>query len=238
MPDLEYRAKLRNSTDASDQVIFRVSPELVETRNVNYKTVDPIHAPGQIYAFVNSSSRTFNLSGIKLISRTREEAQTNLIILWRLRSWTLPAFGKDPVGSNERQNRVNYERELRKASGRFTPGSAGEASEIERLQSAAKRAGGFGEPDIRGMPPSVLEFSAYAHDGHYGTAIGHINRVPVVITSLNIPFPVDTDYFPTASGVPMPTIMNIDLTLAETHSPKEYEQFSLSAFKSGTLGGF
>jgi len=238
MPDLEYRAKLRNSTDATDFVIFRVTPELTETRNVNYKTVDPIHAPGQIYAFVNSSSRSFNLSGVKLISRTQAEAQENLINLWRLRSWCMPAFGRDPVSENERENRVLYEQALKRLDGRFHEGSRAETRRIEDLQREVQEAGGLGPPDLRGAPPKVLEFSAYAHDGHYNTSLGHINRVPCVITSLNIPYPADTDYFPTTKGVPMPTVMTIDITLAETHSPKEYEQFSLRDYKAGTLGGF
>ena len=239
MPELEYRAKLRNSTDSTDFVVFKVTPDITESRNINYKTVDPIHAPGQIYAFVNSASRSFSLSGVKLVSRTQGEAQENLINLWRLRSWCMPAFGKDPVG-DFRENRTNYEKELRKAQSRYAknPSSAGAKFKIERLQEEAEEAGGFGPPDLRGAPPKVLLLSAYAHDGHFNTKLGHINRVPVVITSLNIPYPSDTDYFPTTYGVPMPTLMTIDITLSETHSPAEYESFSLVDFKRGTLGGF
>ena len=230
MPTLEYRVKLKNANDASDNVTFVVSPDLMEARSVNYKTVDPVHAPGQIYAFVNSSSRTFNLSGVKLVSRTQEEAQNNLIHLWRLRAWTLPAFGKDPITPDQRDNREVLEDQARR-----TPTDPAKIGRRRRLLE--EKHGGFGT-DLRGSPPNVLLLSAYAHTGHLGQAVGHINNVPVVITSLNIPYPSDVDYFPTTQGVPMPTLMTIDITLAETHSPKEYENFSLTDFKAGILRGF
>ena len=47
---LDYRVKLRNSANRRQLVVLEVTPDLIETRNVNYKTVDPVHAPGQIYA--------------------------------------------------------------------------------------------------------------------------------------------------------------------------------------------
>lgn len=228
--ELEYRVKLRNTANGSDLVTFMVTPDLSESRTVNYKTVDPVHAPGQIYAFVNSSSRTFQLSGVKFVSRTQEEAEENINHLWRLKAWTMPAFGRDPLSANQRANREQVSNRARK-----NPTMARDF--ITDPRSTANVAETYGV-DVRGAPPTVLELSAYAHDGHYNSQIGHINRVPVVITNLNIPYPSDVDYFPTTKGVPMPTILSIDLTLAETHSPREYENFSLSDYKKGILGGF
>ena len=233
MPDLEYRVKLRSTNNAAELVIFNVTPDLAESRTVNYKTVDPIHAPGQIYAFQNSMSRVFQISGAKLVSRTQEEAEMNLRYLWRLRGWTLPAFGRDPLTDTQRENR-NAKRDINES---FNPGSRAATKREAALRGSAAEEDFYGT-DLRGSPPQVLELTAYAHDGHLGTEIGHINRVPVVITSLNIPYPSDVDYFPTTKGVPMPAIMTIDLTLNETHSPREYENFSLTDFKQGKLPGF
>jgi len=237
MADLEYRVKLRSALNAADKVIFNVTPDLSENRTVNYKTVDPVHAPGQIYAFVNSTSRMFQISAVKLVSRTREEAENNLLILWRLRGWTLPAFGKDPVGAEQREKRrqdtIARQQDLQRYSS-----DSNEYRMRENARLGGKSSAEVYGVDLRGSPPQVLELSAYAHDGHLGTNIGHINRVPVVITSLNIPYPSDVDYFPTNKGVPMPSIMSIDISLAETHSPREYENFSLTQFKKGILPGF
>ena len=235
--ELEYRVKLRNSTagaGTNEVVTFFVTPDLSESRSVNYKTVDPIHSPGQIYAFVNTASRTFQLSAVKLVSRTREEAKDNLEKLWLLKAWTMPAFGRDPLAPEQRAYRIVLDQAAR---------SDPSGKRAQNVRSELQKRTGFADDqlfgtDLRGQPPAVLEFSAYAHDGHLGTAIGHINRVPVVITSLNISYPSDVDYFPTTNGVPMPTIMSIDISLSETHSPQEYEKFSLNLYKRGILPGF
>jgi hypothetical protein len=234
---LEYRVKLRNPNIAAEMVTFNVSPDVSESRTVNYKTVDPIHAPGQIYAFVNSSSRTFQLSAVKLISRTRDEAQKNLNILWMLRGWTLPAFGTDPLSGDIREKRREETSRRLKELNSMEYNSPEHKQRVAEYTAGKRSAELFGV-DLRGSPPQVLQFSAYAHDGHFGNVPNHINRVPVVITSLNIPYPSDVDYFPTPTGVPMPSIMSIDISLAETHSPKEYENFSLTDYKNGKLAGF
>ena len=130
----------------------------------------------------------------------------------------MPQFGKSTLNESQRGNRT--------FNGPSLPSSGRSDLGTER----------------RGEPPAVLLLSAYSkgttQTGNNAYA-QHINRVPVVITSLNIPYPSDVDYIPAAgTNVPMPTIMTIDIQLTETHSPFEYENFSLSAFKSGTLGGF
>ena len=241
MPELEYRVKLVNSNNSADNVVFYVSPDLAESRTVNYKTVDPIHAPGQIYAYTNTMSRTFQLSGVKFISRNRDEADVNLLHLWRLRTWTLPAFGADPLTVDQRANRdalAQRERWLREQGVESGPVMANSLqAKKELIKGDLTDEAAFGT-DPRGAPPSVLYFTAYAHTGHLNNSIGHINNVPVVITNLNIPYPSDVDYFPTKDGVPMPTIMAVDMTLAETHSPRQYEKFSLNRFKRGLLPGF
>lgn len=240
-PDIDFRVKLRNSTVVTESVTFEVTPDLIETRNVNYRSIDPIHAPGQILAYQNTNSRNFNISQVRLISRTRREAQENLDRLWLLRSWTMPQFGKSTLSGSNRaaHEALADEARFRRQGNNQDPAGGGAETNRERdarLQRLRAQSG----TEKRGEPPAVLLLSAYSLDSAYGGTEAHnINRVPVVITNISIPYTSDVDYIPTErSQVPMPSIMVIDMTLQETHSPREYENFSLSAFKQGTLPGF
>ena len=78
----------------TESVIFDVTPDVIENRNVNYKTLDPIHMPGAIYIYGSTSSRTFNISNAKFVSRTKDEATANMKKIHLLRSWAMPYFGK------------------------------------------------------------------------------------------------------------------------------------------------
>ena len=249
-PDIDFRITLRNSILKSEYVTFEASPDLVEARNVNYKQIDPVHAPGQILAYQNTVSRNFNISGVKLISRTPLEAAQNIDRLWTLRTWTMPQFGVSTLGENARLRR-EAESNFLKGQAYSQKQGTSPADLLKVRQDAFaefdKVYGSRGE-EQRGRPPAVLLLSAYSRDSATGrgpwpgakNAIeGHINRVPVVIQNLNISYPSDVDYIPAAlSGVPMPTIMSIDLTLQETHSANEYEKFDLRLFKQGKLSGF
>ena len=208
-----FRIRLREAGSASQRraVVFQTSSDVSETRSVNYKTIDPIHAPGSIYAYQNTASRQYNMSGIKLFSRTAEEATLTLARLNLIRSWTMPTFGKftTPQGFNG----TNFNMAFNRAN-----------------------------QDVLGSPPKILEFSAYSDITHRG----NIYRIPTVITQLSIQYPTDVDYIPTAyvKGVnvevdtPFPVLMTIDINLAETHSPVEYTNFSISDYRNGKLTGF
>jgi hypothetical protein len=228
----DYRVKLAKSGNESEYVLMEATPELVETRNVNYKTVDPVHAPGQIFAYVNTTARTFNISSVKLISRTQEEAERNLLYLWRLRSWTMPEFGVGGLTNDQRLARRAVATNLRNS------GTISEEDRRSVLRTIQNNSAEYGT-NLLGTPPAVLMLSAYSPNTQDRNKRAHIHRVPVVIQNISIPYPADTDYIPTgANKIPMPTIMTIDMTLAETHSPAEYSRFSLSQFKNGTLRNF
>ncbi len=93
--------------------------------------------------------------------------------------------------------------------------------------------------DRRGEPPPVLYFSAYSDPTKIGSKyVNHINKVPVVITQLTFDYPSDVAYINTEEGTPMPVVMNLTISLTETHAPIEYEQFSLTKFKQGSLPHF
>jgi len=197
-PDSLYKVRLEGSK-TSYKVVFRAVPDFIENRNVNYKSLDPVHMPGNILTYQNTSSRAFNISNIKIFSRTNKEAQDNLDLLNVLRAWTMPHFGQDVSGNGD-------------------------------------------EPAF-GAPPEVLFLSAFAQSGGKRadtdfSKSGNLHRIPVVINQLSIPYPSDVDYINTETGDPFPTLMTIDLNLTETHSPTEYEEFSLSDYRAGTLKNF
>ena len=221
------------------RVTFRASPQVTENRNVNYTALEPLHAPGQIQVYKNTSSRSFSVSDLKLISRTTQEADDNLKLLWTLRGWTMPRFGNSStLSARERDNRNDPFNA--KDVGQYGPGDFPSHAEFEQYA--------FGT-ELLGAPPEVLYLSVYSHAVGKTSTSGktnvntwsvsqHINRVPVVLQQLTIPYPNDVDYINTSAGVPMPIIMNLDLQLLETHSPNSYEAFSLNNFKNGTLVGF
>lgn len=203
-----YKVKLHHPA-SNTTVYFDAAPEVSESGAVVYRSVDPIHSPGGINVYTNTASRSFTLSGIKLFSRTEPEATRNFNRLQMLRSWRYPTFGAT-------------------------------------LESDAL----YGTQQL-GLPPATLELSAYAQPSSNGMsqANGLIHRIPVVIASLNISYPTDCDYIPTValqedslrhipSGIPFPTIMPIDITLTESHTPTQYAQFSLTDFKRGIMVGF
>lgn len=221
--DNSHKIKLRGS-DGS--VTFDVTPDFIETRNVNYSTMEPLHQPGQIFVYKNTSSRNFNISNARMLSRTIEEANKNLIRLHRLRGWTMPRFG-------QRSSTLDNDQFGNRQGSSVLGNNLKDTGRDEEFRE-------FFGSEILGAPPQVLELSAYSHKrSPNGKGIAqHIDRVPVVIQQLNIPYPADVDYIPTSTGVPMPIIMTVDITLVETHSPREYEHFSLDHFKRGLLPGF
>lgn len=92
------RVKLQNQSCPSEMVVFDASPELMEGRAVNYTPLEPVHSPGQMMIYKNTQARTFELSDVKFISRSREEASRNIEKIQIIRSWTMPAFGLNGGG--------------------------------------------------------------------------------------------------------------------------------------------
>jgi hypothetical protein len=236
MADSNQKVKLVSAQNRRRRVEFRASPQVTENRNVNYNALEPLHAPGQIQVYKNTSSRTFTISDLKLISRTQKEADDNLQRLWTLRAWTMPRFGNSSTLTNRQVSNRNG------STNAFPEASAPTAEQLQKAYGT----------ELLGAPPEVLYLSVYSHEigsvpsagssGKKANSIWqisqHLNRIPVVIQQLTIPYPNDVDYITTSNGVPMPIIMNLDLSLIETHSPNAYEAFSLDDFRKGRLRGF
>ena len=221
----KFKVKLISSVDRKDFVIFKVTPELSESRNINYKNLDPIHMPGNIQTYGNSSSRSFNLTA-KFISRTIKEANQNSKDLQLIKSWGLPYFG---ISGNSTSNQAQIEknRRDRRSNLESTPGDPN-AREFNNTRS------------LLGAPPDVLLLSAYSDpNAPIKTRFtSNINKIPVVLSQISNSYSSEVDYIPTSTGEPFPVFMSVELILLETHSPSEYSKFSLSDFKSGRLNGF
>ncbi len=196
-----------SSQPPREQVVFDATPEFSESRTVNYKSIDPIHAPGGIYMYANTQARTFSIQG-KLISRSVYEATKNLAYMQYLRTWTMPVFGS--IGANP-------------APGE---GILGAPPALLLLTAYAKS-----RPGTQAVQTTVPD--SYRNPV---PAIGNnIYQVPVIITQLDIPYPSDVDYIPTVNAIPVPTIVTGSIGLVEAHSPNAYQNFTLQAFKTGNL---
>ena len=91
------------------QVTFNVTPDVTENRNITYKTLDPLHMPGQIMVYGGTSSRTFQISNVRLVSRTTKEATENMQTLHMLRSWAMPYFGNSStLAPDQKLNREDW----------------------------------------------------------------------------------------------------------------------------------
>jgi len=229
--NFKVRLNAANITNVQERrfqtVSFDVSPDLNEQRTVTYDSVDPTHAPGQFMIYKKTAARRFQLTQVRLISRTRREASLNLAILWILRGWTMPNFGTETGGARNNPD-------IKKDN---SPYNSDKLRQIIDSVNGRNRAKSF-----LGAPPAVLELSAYsrfgANDGIH--SLGHIRRVPVVIESLGIFYPSDVDYVPTEDEfpTPMPTVMNIDISLTEAQSPLDMARFSLDQYRRGELTGY
>lgn len=88
--------------------------------------------------------------------------------------------------------------------------------------------------ELLGAPPEVLKFTAYSDPTKNG--LSNIRNVPAVLQSMDSSYTDEVDYIKTAvSQVPFPTIMNINMTIVEVHSPNEYKSFSIVDYKNGNL---
>ena len=217
-----YKVKLRSQVTQT-VVAFDVTPEITETRVVNYNTLEPVHMPGGIHVYKGTSSREFNINNIRLVSRTREEASKNLYRLNQLRGWAMPYFGKN----NTRL--VGAPPDVLALTA-YATGPQDTANNSEGRSS-----GSTDQTSVNRQHPT------------------NIHNIPCVLRQISIPYPSDVDYIDTKElsipdgaggfteikeGIPFPIIMTIDMTLLETHSPREFAKFDLKQYRKGLLDNF
>lgn len=223
-----YKVKLRSQV-TNLVCAFDVTPEITETRNVNYKTLEPVHMPGGIHVYGNTSSRVYNINNIRLVSRTREEATKNLWRLNLMRSWAMPYFG------NNNTSLVGAPPDVLSLSAYATgPVDTANSSLPNDLESAR-------QTEQSRTPQNAISTARQRPT--------NIQNIPVVLQQISIPYPSDTDYIETIdrtfndgseikAGVPFPTVMTVDVVLLETHSPREYASFDLRKYRRGLLDTF
>lgn len=209
----DYKVKLTRAASTNggtvERVVWDATPEFSESRQIMYKNIDPIHAPGAIYQYATTGARTFGIQG-KFVSRSVNEATRNLAYIQYLRTWAMPVFGVQGTQPGE--------------------DILGAPPAILLLTAYAKGQPGGGVE--RTVPINSISKTQQRAIGN------NIYNVPCVITSLEIPYPSDVDYIPTINNIPVPTIVTISLQLQETHSPKAYLAFSIDDFKNGNLVNF
>ena len=248
-----HRVRLVSVRDETNKVEFKVTPTFSEGRAVEYTPVTPIHMPGSIQVYKNTAARTFNI-GALLVSRNVNEANDNMILLQTLRTWTLPFFGRSTTlnSGNLAARRGQQQKNIQKtADPQANKESSREMTTEEKAALTQRRVQAEGV-ELLGAPPMVLYLYAYSTTQNDNRGFKefnrvNINRVPVVITNLTFNYPNDVDYFPAAYGgtqgvdstsESFPTRMEITVDCLETHSPREYEQFSLQDFYNGKLVSF
>ena len=169
------------------QVVFDVTPTIAETQSVEYSTVQPIHMPGgiQIYKFTNP--RQFALTA-HFISRTSADALKNIQNVQLLRSWTRPFFGASST---------NYTP---------LPSTSPVPSTTDPVAASIAQINGSSTSDgvnLLGAPPEVLYFYGYStvqNNLRKNVKGINLNRIPVVMTSIDINFPEDVDYIPISTS--------------------------------------
>jgi hypothetical protein len=87
-----------------------------------------------------------------------------------------------------------------------------------------------------GAPPPIVTFTGWR---------GLVGEVPTIITSLSWQWPKDCDWLPTnapevgkqgnAPKIPFPSIMTINISLTESFSAAQFNNFNLTEFKSGNM---
>lgn len=217
----------------SSQVAFNVTPSFSETRSAEYTPVTPVHMPGAMQVYKHTNSRQFEITA-HFISRNVADALDNMSNLQKLRAWLMPYFGStDTLTASNKVARQN----------------ASYGDSTEERDALVKRRIQTEGVQLRGAPPDVLYLYAYSSSANDLRGIGprvNINRVPVVMTSLGITYPEDVDYIPvydttsapSSGSEPFPRKMDVSISLVETHSPREYEQFDLLSYKLGNLPNF
>lgn len=242
---IDFKARLVSVLDMSQnapgeikQVVFKVTPVISESRTAEYSPVQPLHMPGGIQIYKSTSSRTYEVTA-HFVSRNVNDALNNMKDLQILRSWLLPFFGNSNTNISGKNNISPID-----SNGLNTQTAEKQfAASANTIQSGVDKTAGI---NLLGAPPEVLYLYGYSsqqNDDRSGSPGVNINRIPVVMTSLSFSYPENVDYIPvqitpTAKTEPFPVKMDISMSLVETHSPVEYEQFSLLAFKSGSLKNF
>lgn len=111
-------ARESKSSIGQEGVRFFVTPELNESRNVNYTEISDIRQPGGLLIYIGTPLRTYQINA-RFISRTQEEADLAFTYTHLLKAWTMPSKGGDGRTGGENAPEIlklyayGYDRQIR-----------------------------------------------------------------------------------------------------------------------------
>lgn len=76
----------------STEIIFKIMPDIVENRNVDYEAVAPAQSPSAFQKYKGTQPTQWTINAT-FVCRTTGEATQNLNYINTLRGWTMPYFG-------------------------------------------------------------------------------------------------------------------------------------------------
>lgn len=88
----ELRLISRDGNVGQEGVRFYVTPELNETRTVNYEEISEMRQAGGFLIYIGTQARTYQLTA-RMVSRTEKEAARTYRYTHLLKSWTVPKKG-------------------------------------------------------------------------------------------------------------------------------------------------
>jgi hypothetical protein len=86
-----YQVRLDGPFGSGQSVILYATSQMTENRSAAYENYNIVHLPTDLFAYRNTTARTFQISG-KVVSRNEGEARVNARNLDLVRSWMLPGF--------------------------------------------------------------------------------------------------------------------------------------------------
>lgn len=211
----------RKGRRARDSVEFTITPEMSESRSVNYVEVSDIRLPASVLIWMGSPSRNFSLNA-KFLARSVAEAD----LAWKntnlLKSWCVTDTGLDPKGTQVSTFDATNNPHFKKTPIDPNPKPG--------IPPATNTTFDVGAGSIFEGTPPVLLLEGYG---------GQFRHIPVVITSLNIALPSDVDYIRNTTGQWIPIINDVSISLKEARDvlsgPSAIDRFLLKQFKEGTL---
>jgi hypothetical protein len=205
----EDRSYLVTLTDAEGfSVEFKILPEIVENRSVEYEAVQPPQFPGAFQKYKGTSSVQWSVNAL-LVCRTTDEATTNLMYVNRLRGWTMPFFGEKMAESANFKDRLGAPPPVLTLHGLRTNVIGPVPVVITSLNWNWPR-------DVDYIPA-------------YRITDAGISKSGVDLTGFPM---VHSDE---AASVPFPAVLSIAIQLVESRSVAEFNQFDLAPYRVGDL---
>lgn len=221
-----------------NSVTFFLTPEISESRSVNYLEIGDIRLPASILIYMGSPSRSFNISA-KFMARSQAEADVAFRNKSLLESWCVTNSGLsgDNIGSavTKTNNQLGNPDVVNPGDTATVAQQDGFIPGISALPTKSQVSNQppqtfTASTDLFAQSPPVLALEGYA---------GQFRKIPIVIRSLNISYPSDVDYIAGSNGVMVPILQDISIQLQEARNISggkgAIDKFRLKEFKQGTL---